>query len=158
MHQDVGREVWTCTVCGPAKTKRLARPGALQPIPVQTEAWRSVNIDWIYGLPLVDLRKTNISMDSPSGARWEHTDVATDTSVNSILVLTDRYSKAVRLRAVHKSTSSRHVLEWLAEELYRCFGWPKHLSHDNDRRFGDVYKTYLASQGIELHFTSGYHP
>ena len=158
MHQDISHLVMSCATCANQKTKRLPRPGLLQPIPVQSEAWRCVSVDWISGLPLVELKRTNISMERPNGTRWEATDVATDTSVNSILVLTDRYSKAVRLRAVHKSTNSRHVLEWLTEELYRCFGWPKHLIHDNDLRFGAPYKAYLQGQGIELHFTSGYHP
>ena len=157
MDEDIAYRILSCDVCK-QKTRRLAKAGKLQQLPVQKEARTSVNIDFISGLPLVVLRKTNLSQASPNGTRWEPAEEASDNSVNCILVITDRYSKGVRLRAVHKSTNSRHVLQWLAEELYRCFGWPKDIIQDNDIRFGEPYKAYLKAQGINLHFTSVYHP
>jgi len=128
--------------------------------PDASQAWRTVFIDWISALPEVYRRRCTPSAACPEGFEWRPVS-SLDTngnSVNSIFVITDKYSKGVRLRACHKSSTGGDVCEWLREELLRVFGWPEEVISDNDVRFGSHYKAYLASQGIDFHFTAPFHP
>jgi hypothetical protein len=160
MREDIARRVASCQVCRVSKTNRQARPGLLQPLPISREAWRSVSIDWISSLPSVRPLYFSANKKYPEGVEWVPSDSldGADGTVNTLFVLTDRYSKAVRLRACHKSSTGAQVIGWLKEELFRAFGWPTSIISDNDVRFGKAYKEYLESQGIDLRFTSGWHP
>lgn len=40
-----------CTVCLQAKPDRVRYPGLLSPLPVPTEAWQMISMDFIDGLP-----------------------------------------------------------------------------------------------------------
>jgi hypothetical protein len=43
--------VQPCIVCQQAKPDRSWQPGLLQPLPVPTEAWQLITIDFVEGLP-----------------------------------------------------------------------------------------------------------
>ena len=156
MRRDIVTRIAGCQECQAAKTRRERVGGELQPLPPARRPWSSVSVDWVSGLPTVQRRTNNLGVDN----MWtiHTTEERRDSEVNSILVLTCRYSKAVRLRACHKATSGEHVVEWFKEDLYRTFGWPDELISDNDVRFSKAYKGYMAVHGVELHFTSGMHP
>ena len=44
--------VEACSVCQQAKVEHVRSPGLLQPLPVPTESWTMVSMDFIEGLPL----------------------------------------------------------------------------------------------------------
>jgi hypothetical protein len=159
MMRDVKIRVAGCTTCQAAKVNRQARPGLLQPLPIETQAWRSVSIDWISGLPCVAERRLDRpNQGYPLGTYWVAASPQDAVTYDSIFVLTDRYSKAVRLRACSKSCTGADAVRWIKEELFRNFGWPRSLISDNDPRFHQGYRVYLEVRGTKLHFTSGYHP
>jgi hypothetical protein len=68
MKSSIKEFVAACVVCHQAKPDRARYPGLLQPLPVPTQAWQAISLDFIEGLP-------------PSGG------------YNSILVVVDRFSK-----------------------------------------------------------------
>jgi RNase H-like domain found in reverse transcriptase/Reverse transcriptase (RNA-dependent DNA polymerase)/Integrase zinc binding domain len=51
MKQDVIQYVRSCTNCQMNKPEHVSTPGLLQPLPIPSEAWCSVGIDFITGLP-----------------------------------------------------------------------------------------------------------
>jgi hypothetical protein len=51
MKQDITDYVNKCQVCQQAKSEHSKLPGLLQPLPVPTEAWQIVSLDFIEGLP-----------------------------------------------------------------------------------------------------------
>lgn len=51
MRKTVVEYVQACQVCQQAKTKHAKLLGLLQPLPVPTQAWQSVSLDFIEGLP-----------------------------------------------------------------------------------------------------------
>jgi hypothetical protein len=52
MKQEVFGYVHQCTVCQQAKSEHTKLPGKLQPLPIPPEAWHSVGLDFIEGLPV----------------------------------------------------------------------------------------------------------
>ena len=79
--------------------------------PDASQAWRTVFIDWISALPEVYRQRCTPSAACPEGFEWRPVS-SLDTnvnSVNSIFVITDKYSKGVRLRACHKSCHNVRV-------------------------------------------------
>uniref|UniRef100_A0A0A9AHV8 Integrase zinc-binding domain-containing protein n=1 Tax=Arundo donax TaxID=35708 RepID=A0A0A9AHV8_ARUDO len=51
MKSDIKKFVQECPTCQQAKPERVRYPGLLQPLPVPTQAWQVVSMDFIEGLP-----------------------------------------------------------------------------------------------------------
>jgi len=51
LYKSVSSFVGRCVVCQACKYDNAAYPGLLQPLPIPTEVWRDVSIDFIEGLP-----------------------------------------------------------------------------------------------------------
>jgi hypothetical protein len=51
MKQCVTTYVQSCEVCQQAKVKHVRLPGLLQPLPIPEQAWSTVSMDFIEGLP-----------------------------------------------------------------------------------------------------------
>jgi len=47
----VKQYVQSCSICQQAKTEHVCSPGLLQPLPVPSESWSIVSLDFIEGLP-----------------------------------------------------------------------------------------------------------
>jgi hypothetical protein len=156
MGKDVATRIAGCRICQKAKCRRQRTGGELQPLPLATAAWRSVSIDWISGLPPVKRRASPDIEDMWTPTLRYETD--NEGVLDSLLVMTCRYSKAVRIRACTKSGTHADVVDWLKHELFRIFGWPDEIISDNDPKFAEAYRTYMTQKGVELHFTSGHHP
>ncbi|KAK1652704.1 hypothetical protein QYE76_070509 [Lolium multiflorum] len=52
LKQTVYNYVHQCTICQQAKSEHTRLPGKLQPLPIPPEAWHSVGLDFIEGLPV----------------------------------------------------------------------------------------------------------
>lgn len=51
MKKDVQKYVASCEVCQQAKPEHCKSPGKLQPLPVPLQAWTTISLDFIEGLP-----------------------------------------------------------------------------------------------------------
>jgi hypothetical protein len=51
MKKQVHQFMQTCQVCLQAKPATALYPGKLQPLPTPTEAWETISLDFIEGLP-----------------------------------------------------------------------------------------------------------
>jgi len=40
-----------CSICQQAKVEHVKTPGMLQPLPIPTQAWQIISMDFIEGLP-----------------------------------------------------------------------------------------------------------
>jgi hypothetical protein len=52
MKETIQQFVASCTICQQAKSEHVKIPGLLQPLPVPTEAWQIICMDFIEGLPV----------------------------------------------------------------------------------------------------------
>ncbi|KAK1685027.1 hypothetical protein QYE76_045875 [Lolium multiflorum] len=51
MKEHVRQYVQQCTVCQQAKSENVRTPGLLSPLPIPTEAWNTISMDFVSGLP-----------------------------------------------------------------------------------------------------------
>ena len=102
--------VQTCEMCQRMKPYPVSN-APLQPLPIPTECWKSVSLDFIFGLP-------------------------EDAQGNTgILVFVDRFSKMVHLTAVPSNITAERSAEVFVDTVFRLHGMPSELISDRDIRF-----------------------
>ena len=106
----VRKYVRACEVCQRVKSSPSSR-APLQSLPVPTECWKSISMDFIFGLPK---------------------DAAGNTG---ILVFVDRFSKMVHLVAVPDSIDAAGSARVFMETIFRLHGMPSEIVSDRDPRF-----------------------
>jgi hypothetical protein len=107
----------------------------LQPLPIPTECWKSVSLDFIFGLP-------------------------EDAQGNTgILVFVDRFSKMVHLTAVPSSITAERSAEVFVDTVFRLHGMPSELISDRDIRFTATFWQHVFSiLGTRLRMSTADHP
>jgi hypothetical protein len=123
--------VRSCTVCQQAKPDRAKYPGLLQPLPVPSQAWEIVSLDFVEGLPR-------------SG------------KYNFILVVVHKFSKFIPLR--HPFTTFS-VAKLFLDNVYKLHSMPASIISDHDLVFTSaLWKELFSLAGVMLHMSSAYHP
>lgn len=102
---DVHNYVAACTVCLQAKPDRVKSPGLLVPLPVPTESWQVVSMDFIDGLP-------------------------TSGHANCIMVVVDKFSKFAHFVPLHHPYSAQKVAQLFLDSIFRLHGLPSHIISD----------------------------
>lgn len=105
MKTDVKNFVAACTVCIQAKPDRARYPGLLAPLPVPTESWQVLSMDFIEGLP-----------------RSGH--------ANCLLVVVDRFSKFAHFIPLSHPFTAQQVAQAFLDNIYRLHGLPTHIISD----------------------------
>ena len=134
MYKDVQKFVRSCGICqvakGVSKNTRLCTP-----ISVPEKPWSDISMDFILGLP------------------------KTVKGYDSIFVIVDRFSKMAHFIQCKKTSDVEHVAKLFFKEIVRLHGLPKIIISDRDSNFfGYFWKTLWKKMGIELKFSSTFHP
>jgi hypothetical protein len=134
MHSIVHSYVQSCAVCQQAKPDRSKYPGLLQPLPVPSQAWHTISLDFVEDLP-----------------RSGH--------ANSILVVIDKFSKYGHfLPLLHSFTASK-VAKLFLDNVYKLHGLPHYIISDRDRIFtSSFWQSLFQLTGTQLNLSSAYHP
>ena len=134
MKQDVIAYVQNCGICQKNKAEHVPYPGLLQPIPVPKQAWLHITMDFIEKLPK-------------------------SQGYDTILVVIDRFTKFGHfIRLTHPFTA-KMVAQNFLDHIYRMHGLPESIITDRDRVFTSVFwKEMFKLVGVELHYSSSYHP
>jgi hypothetical protein len=101
----VRKYIRACEACQRVKPAPSLR-APLQSLPVPTECWESVSMDFIFGLP------------------------EDDNKNNGILVLVDRFSKMVHLVAVPETITAEGCARVFVDTVFRLHGLPRDLVSD----------------------------
>jgi hypothetical protein len=126
--------VRSCTVCQQAKPDRAKYPGLLQPLPVPSQAWEIVSLDFVEGLPR-------------SG------------QYNCILVVVDKFSKFAHFIPLRHPFTAFSVAKLFLDNIYKLHGMPASLISDRDRVFTSaLWKELFSLAGVTLRMSSAYHP
>lgn len=134
MHKDVKTYIQQCSTCQYNKHNTHSPYGLLQPLPIPTQVWEDISMDFITHLP-----------------------VSANKSV--IWVVVDRLTKYAHFIALPMGfTASSVAMEYLTE-IYRLHGAPKTIVSDRDRVFiSQFWEELFKALGTTLAYSSSYHP
>lgn len=134
LKQIVQKYVQQCVVCQQAKVEHTKLPGLLQPLPVPTQAWEVISLDFVEGLPPSD-------------------------RYNAILVVIDKFSKYGHFIPIHHPYTALQIAKLFLDNVYKLHGLPKAIISDRDPVFTSaLWKELFKLSDTQLLMSSAYHP
>ncbi|POM60499.1 LOW QUALITY PROTEIN: putative retroelement [Phytophthora palmivora] len=107
----------------------------LQSLPVPADCWKSMSLDFVFGLP------------------------ADDKGNTGILVFVCRLSKMVHLAPVRDKVTGKQAAQLLLDSVFRYHGLPGTIVSDRDPRFtGAFWDTLFQLLGTKLTMSTADHP
>lgn len=134
MKEDIKQYIADCQICSQAKPEHCKLPDLLQPLPVPTQAWHTVCLDFIDGLP--------------KSKQWD-----------TILVVIDKFTKYGHFIPMAHPYTALTVAQVYMDHIYKLHGLPKVLISDRDRVFtSQLWKELFKLSDTVLNMSSAYHP
>ncbi|KAJ1690028.1 hypothetical protein LUZ63_014183 [Rhynchospora breviuscula] len=134
LKQSIHDFVSSCHNCQLSKGEKVLPPGLLNPLPIPSEAWHSVGLDFITGLP-----------------KSRGKDV--------ILVVIDRLTKYDHFLPLAHPFTAAQVAQAFLDNIYKLHGIPHDLVSDRDPIFtSNFWKELMGRIGIQLNMSTAYHP
>jgi transposase InsO family protein len=138
MTTDVRAFCESCIVCKRTKPSNQKPYGLLHPLPVPTQPWEVIGIDFVGPLPQSKDR---------------------DATYDSITVVIDLLTSMVHLVPSRTNYTARQVAELVFEHIYKLHGLPKAIVSDRDSLFTSIFWKHLHQLiGTQLKMSSAYHP
>ncbi|KAJ4801510.1 polyprotein [Rhynchospora pubera] len=134
MKEDVYQYVISCDNCQQNKNEHIKLPGLLQPLPIPEEAWRSVSMDFITGLPKSEGKEV-------------------------IMVVVDRLTKYAHFMALKHPFQASNVAQVFLDTVYRLHGLPTSIVSDRDPVFtSKFWQALMSNLGVKLNMSTAHHP
>ncbi|CAJ2678818.1 unnamed protein product [Trifolium pratense] len=134
MTKDILHYVKNCGVCQRNKPDLAAYPGLLQPLPIPTQIWTAISMDFIEGLP-------------------------TSAGKQVIFVVVDRLSKYAHFMALSHPYTALDVAQLFLDNVFKLHGMPETITSDRDPIFlSTFWHEFFKLQGVALHKSTAYHP
>jgi hypothetical protein len=131
---DVYHYVTHCLICQQTKHATTLPAGLLQPLPIPTQIWEDIAMDFITGLP--------------------HSN-----EFSVIFVVIDRLSKYGHFFPMKADFSSVKVAEVFFHNVVKLHGFPNSIVSDRDKVFtSSFWQQLFKLSGTTLAMTSSYHP
>ena len=135
MAAEVQKYCSACPVCIAQKGTTQLPIGKLQPLPIPSQKWADISLDFIVSLPL------------SSGGH------------DTCLVVTDRLTKMVVCVATHSTATAPEIARLFLGSVFRHYGLPHSIVSDRDPKFLSKFWTSLFQLlHTRLCFSSAYHP
>ena len=128
----------SCTTCKRSKPSNQKPYGLLNPLPVPSQPWEAIGIDFVGPLPESKNR---------------------DGIFDSITVVICLLTAMVHLIPSRITYNARQIAELMFEQIYKLHGLPKHIISDRDVLFTSTFWGHLHELiGTKLKMSSAYHP
>ncbi|CAI5701581.1 unnamed protein product [Peronospora effusa] len=114
LYRWVANYIRSCEECQRIKPAP-SNSAPLKPLPIPTECWKSVSLDFMFGLPPDHKGRTGL------------------------VVFVDRLSKMVHLTPCSTKISGKEATLLFLDHVYRLYGMPESIVSDRDPRFTSVY-------------------
>lgn len=134
MSEDVKHYVTTFDVCQRSKASRRKYSGTLQPLPVPSERWQVVTMDFITDLP--ECR-----------------------SYDSICTVVDRFTKMAHFWPCNKTITAEQTALLYIDKVWRLHGFPVQIISDRGTQFAsELWDNLLSRMGVQRVMSTAYHP
>nr|KYP39590.1 Transposon Ty3-G Gag-Pol polyprotein [Cajanus cajan] len=134
MNKDIKNFVQQCCVCQQAKTATVLPAGLLQPLPIPTQIWEDISMDFIVGLPPAE-------------------------GYTVIFVIVDRLSKYAHFAPLKSDFNSKRVADVFLHTVVKLHGFPNSIVSDRDKVFTSTFWQHLLKlSGTTLKLSTAYHP
>ncbi|WVZ18389.1 hypothetical protein V8G54_005711 [Vigna mungo] len=134
MQKDIKEFVQNCLICQQAKHVTTLPCGLLEPLPIPTQIWEDVAMDFITGLP-------------------------SSNGYTVIMVVINRLSKYAHLASLKSDFNSTQVAELFMQTIIKLHGFPKTIVSDRDKVFtSQFWQQLFKLSGTNLKFSTAYHP
>jgi hypothetical protein len=134
MKRTVQQYVDQCSICKQAKSEHVRYPGLLQPLPIACQAWQTVTLDFIEGLP-------------------------TSLRSNCIMVVVDKLTKYAHFVPLSHPFTAKQVALAFVDNIFKLHSLPEIMVSDRDPIFTSrLWKELFQLVGTELAMSSSRHP
>lgn len=134
MKKQVQQFVEACDVCQRQKYVAAAPGGLMQPLPVPSQIWEDVSMDFITGLPK-------------------------SKGYEAVMVVVDRLSKYEHFVPLKHPYSAKTLADVFVKEIIRLHGVPMSIASDRDPIFmSNFWQEIFKLQGTHLKMSTAYHP
>ena len=134
MSREIKTFVNTCDVCQKTKPRRHGPTGLLQPIPIPSQPFEVVSMDFIPELPV-------------------------SNGFDNILVIVDKLTKYAIIIPTTTNVNEVETAKLFFKHVISKFGIPRQIISDRDTRWrGDFWKEICRLMGMRRCLTTSYHP
>lgn len=134
MSREIKVFVNTCDVCQKTKPRRHGPTGLLQPIPIPSQPFEVVSMDFIPKLPI-------------------------SNGFDNILVIVDKLTKYAVIIPTMTRITEEETARLFFKHVISKFGIPRQVISDRDTRWrGDFWKEICRLMGMRRSLTTSYHP
>jgi hypothetical protein len=135
IRKEIQRYVGSCVACQSNKASNLAPAGLLHSLPIPTQNWEQISLDFVGPLEL------------------------TVHNNNYVLVVVDRLSKMVHFIPCKQSVTAPQVARLIFREVVRIHGVPSGIVSDRDARFtSHFWQELWKLLATKLPMSTAYHP
>ena len=134
MKRDVKKLCQKCITCKQAKS-RVMPHGLYSPLPIPSEPWVDISMDFVFGLPR-----------SKGGKDY-------------VFVMVDRFSKMAHFIPCHKTDNATDIAGLYFKKIVCLHGIPRTIVSDRDVKFLSYFwKTLQEKLRTKLLFSTTFHP
>ncbi len=134
MNTDIREYLRACDICKRTKMPRSRKQGLLRPLPLPTDSWRNVSLDFIVDLPPCQ-------------------------GSDSLLVVVDRRTKMAHFIPCQKTVTAAEAANLYVREVFRLHGMPSSIVSDRGPQFvSRFWKRFWELLGTNVTLSTAYHP